>query len=98
LGKFSLRKIHEAVLKGSVTIPESFTRAQILTADEILGTDIEYKQGIYTEKIQNKNSEKTDPTSSDIALEMDLIFDENLTMLISLGIPSNYTMILSVKD
>ena len=29
---------------------------------------------------------------------MDLIFDENLTMLISLGLPSNFTMILSVKD
>ena len=98
LVKFSHRKIHEAVLNGAVMIPESFTKAQILTADEILGTDIEYKQGIYTEKTQSKNSEKTDPTSSDIALEMDLIFDENWTMLISLGIPYNYTMILSVKD
>ena len=57
-------------------------------------TDVEYKQGIYTERTQHQNSEKTDPTSNDIALEMDLIFDENLTMLISLGIPSNFTMIL----
>ena len=59
---------------------------------------MEYKQGIYTEKTQNENSEKTDPTSNDIALEIDLIYDENLTMLISLGIPSNFTMILLVKD
>ena len=76
-------------------IPDSFTRAQIITADEILGTDIEYKHGVYTEKKQSQNSEKTDPTSNDISLEMDLIYDENLTMLI---IPSNFTMILSVKD
>jgi hypothetical protein len=53
LGKFSLRKVHEAILNGSVIIPESFTRAQVITADEILGTDIEYKQGVYTEKKQN---------------------------------------------
>ena len=98
LGKFSLRKVHEAILNGSVIVPETLTRAQILTADEILGTDVEYKQGIYTEKTQNQNSEKTDPSSNDIALEMDLIFDENPTMLISLGLPSNFTMILSVKD
>ena len=98
LGKFSLRKIHEAILNGSIITPDTFTRVQIITADEILGTDIEYKQGIYTEKTQSENSEKTDPTSNDIALEMDLIYDENLTMLISLGIPSNFTMILSVKD
>lgn len=63
LGKFSLRKVHEAILNGSVIVPETFTRAQILTADEILGTDVEYKQGIYTEKTQSQNSEKTDPTS-----------------------------------
>ena len=43
LGKFSLRKVHEAILNGSVIVPDSFTRAQILTADEILGTDVEYK-------------------------------------------------------
>ena len=59
---------------------------------------MEYKQGVYTEKTQSENSEKTDPTSNDIALEMDLIYDENLTMLISLELPSNFTMILSVKD
>ena len=98
LGKFSLRKVHEAILNGSIVTPETFTRAQILTADEILGTDVEYKQGIYTEKKQSQNSEKTDPTSNDIALEMDLIYDANLTMLISLGLPSNFTTILSVKD
>ena len=98
LGKFSLRNIHEAIMNGSVRIPETSTRAQILTADEILVMDVEYKQGLYTEKTQSQETEKTDPTSNNISLEMDLIFDENLTMLISLGIPSNYTMILLVKD
>ena len=98
VGKFSLRKVHEAILNGSVIVTETLTKAQIITADEILGMDVEYKQGIYTEKTQNENSEKTDPTSTDIALEIDLIFDENLTMLISLGLPSNFTMILSVED
>ena len=54
LGKFSLRRVHEAILNGFVIVPDSFTRAQILTADEILGTDVDYKQGVFTEKTQSQ--------------------------------------------
>ena len=52
LGKFSLRKIHEAILNGTAIIPHTLARAQILTADEVLGTNVEYKQGIYTTQLQ----------------------------------------------
>jgi len=48
--------------------------------------------------LQNKNTEKTDPTSTDVTMEMDLIFNENLIMLISVYIPILYTMIVMLED
>ena len=71
---------------------------QVLTADEVLGTDTAYHKGIHTERLQNKNTEKTDPTSTDVMIEMDLIFDENLIMLISVCIPMLYTKIALLED
>ena len=64
----------------------------------MLGTDAAYHKGIHTERLQNKNTEKTDPTSTDVTMEMDLIFNENLIMLISVYIPILYTMIVMLED
>ena len=60
----------------------------------MLGTDAAYHKGIHTERLQNKNTEKTDPTSTDVTMEMDL----NLIMLISVYIPILYTMIVMLED
>ena len=51
-GKFSLQKLYEAFLSGAITHTEGYTKTQIMTADAILGADIEYLKGFYTEKQQ----------------------------------------------
>jgi hypothetical protein len=53
-GKFSLRKLYEAFLRGAITNTEGYTKSQIMTADEILGSDVDYLKGVYTEKQQFK--------------------------------------------
>ena len=66
--KFSLHKVYDTLLKGTITNTLELTRVQVLTADEVLGTDAAYHKGIHTERIQNKNTEKTDPTSTDVMM------------------------------
>jgi hypothetical protein len=56
-GKFSLRKLYEAFLSGAITNTEGYTKSQIMTADEILGSDVDYLKGVYTEKQQFKGTE-----------------------------------------
>ena len=66
--KYSLHKVYDTLLKGTITNTLELTRVQVLTADEVLGTDTAYHKGIHTERLQNKNTEKTDPTSTDIMM------------------------------
>jgi len=50
LGKFSLSKVADATNGGAIKNDDDFTRQQIVTADTILGTDISYNKGVFTEK------------------------------------------------
>ena len=96
-GKFSLRKLYEAFLSGAITNTEGYTKSQIMTADEILGSDVDYLKGVYTEKQQFKGTEG-EPNPNEVVLQADLIFDENLTMLICIAIPTLWTVLLQLKD
>ena len=58
-----------------------------MTADVILGSDVDYLKGVYTEKQQFKGTEG-EPHPDEVVLEADIIFDENLTMLICVAIPT----------
>ena len=68
-----------------------------MTADEILGSDVDYLKGVYTEKQQFKGTEG-EPNPNEVVLEADIIFDENLTMLICVAIPTLWTVITQLKD
>ena len=98
LGKFSLNKVAEAMIGGAIKNAADYTRQQILTADRILGSDISYKKGVHTEKQPFKGSEEDDATSDNITLEVDIIFDENLSILASLAIPTSWLVLIQIKD
>ena len=93
LGKFSLNKVAEAMLGGAIINATDYTRQQqILTADTILG------KGVHTQKQQYKGSEEDDATTNHITLEIDIIFDENLSMLAGLALPTSWTVLIQIKD
>ena len=97
LGMFSLRKIAEAKIGGAITNKEGWSGAQILATDKILGTNVAYKMGVHTAKKQFRgNQEEHDEDS--VVLEADVIFDENLIMLICVAIPTSWTSIMQIKD
>jgi hypothetical protein len=96
-GKFSLRKLYDAFLTGAIVNTEGYTKTQIMTADEILGSDADYLKGVYTEKQQFKDTEG-EPNPNEVVLEADIIFDENLTMLACVAIPTLWTVLLQLKD
>ena len=96
-GKFSLRKLYDAFLTGAIVNTEGYTKTQIMTADEILGSDVDYLKGVYTEKQQFKGTEG-EPNPDEVVLEADIIFDENLTMLACVAIPTLWTVLLQLKD
>ena len=98
LGKFSLNKVADAINGGAIKNDDDFTRQQIITADTILGTDISYKKGVYTEKQQFKGSEEDDATSNSVTLEVDIIFEENLSILAGVALPTSWLVLIQIKD
>ena len=98
LGKFSLNKVAEAMLGGAIKNDTDYTRQQILTADTILGRDISYKKGVHTQKQQYKGSEQDDATTNHITLEIDIIFEENLSILTGVALPTSWTVLIQIKD
>jgi len=98
LGKFSLNKVAEAMLGGAIKNDTDYTRQQILTADTILGKDIAYKKGVHTQKQQYKESNEDDATTNHLTLEIDIIYDENLSMLAGVALPTSWTVLIQIKD
>ena len=87
LGMFSLRKIAEAKIGGAITNKEGWSGAQILATDKILGTNVAYKMGVRTAKKRFRGKQEEHDEDS-LVLEADIIFDENLIMLICVAIPT----------
>jgi len=77
------------MLGGAIKNDTDYTRQQILTADTILGKDIAYKKGVHTQKQQYKGSNEDDATTNHLTLEIDIIYDENLSMLAGVALPTS---------
>ena len=77
LGMFSLRKIAETKIGGAITNKEGWSGAQILATDKILGTNVAYKMGVHTSKIQFRGNQD-EHDEDNVVLEADVIFDENI--------------------
>ena len=89
----SLRKIAEAKIGGALTNREGWSGAQILATDKILGTNVAYKMGVHTAKKQFRGSQE-EHDEDKVVLEADIIFDENLIMLMCVAIPTAWTSII----
>ena len=93
----SLNKVVEAMLGGAIKNDTDYIRQQILTANTIFGRDISYKKGVHTQNQQYKGSEH-DATNNHIMLEVDIIFEENLSILAGVALLTSWTVLIQTKD
>ena len=64
-----------------------------MASDKILGTNVAYKMGVHTSKKQFRGSQE-EHDEDRVVLEADIIFDENLIMLMCVAARTTWISII----